>query len=55
MLSVARAEQPNAVFLRADICELPAFDEPFDVVFSSLAVHYVRDFFKSCAPTYFLC
>ena len=54
MLSVARAEQPNAVFLRADICELPAFDEPFDVVFSSLAVHYVRDFLKLCADVFSL-
>lgn len=30
------------------------FDEPFDVVFSSLAVHYVRDFLKLCADVFSL-
>ena len=48
MLAVARSEQPDAVFLRADMEALPAFAQPFDVVFSSLAVHYVKDFPKLC-------
>ena len=54
MLAVARSEQPDAVFLRADMEALPAFAQPFDVVFSSLAVHYVKDFPKLCAAVYSL-
>lgn len=42
------------MFLRADMEALPAFAQPFDVVFSSLAVHYVKDFPKLCAAVYTL-
>ena len=44
MLTVAREEHPDIAFLRADMNDLSCIDERFDVVFSSLAVHYIEDF-----------
>lgn len=44
MLAVAREEHPELAFLRADMNDLSCIDGQFDVIFSSLAVHYVEDF-----------
>lgn len=44
MLAVARAENPDIEFVRADIGDLSFLKDKFDVIFSSLAVHYLEDF-----------
>lgn len=44
MLAVAREEHPELAFLRADMNDLSCIDGRFDVIFSSLAVHYIEDF-----------
>ena len=44
MLEVATQEHPDIEFIRADISDLSFIKEKYDVVFSSLAVHYVEDF-----------
>lgn len=44
MLSVAFEENPDVEFVHADMSNLSFINEKFDVVFSSLAVHYVEDF-----------
>ena len=44
MLSVATKENPEIEFIRADMRDLSFLDGGFDVVFSSLAVHYIEDF-----------
>ncbi len=44
MLAVATAENPDLEFIRADMSDLSFIKDKYDVVFSSLAVHYVEDF-----------
>ncbi len=44
MLSVAIEEHPDMEFIRADMSDLSFIKNKYDVVFSSLAVHYVEDF-----------
>lgn len=44
MLAVAIEEHPDIEFLRADMSDLSFIKGKYDVVFSSLAVHYVEDF-----------
>ena len=44
MLAVAVEENPDIEFIRADMSDLSFIDEKFDVVFSSLAVHYIENF-----------
>jgi SAM-dependent methyltransferase len=44
MLSVAKNENTGIEFIRADMSDLSFFTDKFDVVFSSLAVHYIKDF-----------
>ena len=44
MLEVAIEEHPDIKFLRADMSDLSFIKRKYDVVFSSLAVHYVEDF-----------
>ncbi len=44
MLAVAADEHPDINFIRADISDLSFIHDKFDVVFSSLAVHYIEDF-----------
>lgn len=44
MLAVATDEHPDINFIRADISDLSFITDKFDVVFSSLAVHYIEDF-----------
>jgi len=49
MLEVAKAETDDIEFIRADLNDLSGIAEKFDVVFSSMALHYVADFNKLCA------
>ena len=44
MLAVAVEENPNIEFIRADMSDLSFIKDKYDVVFSSLAVHYIEDF-----------
>lgn len=44
MLEIAKKENTRIEFIKADISDLSCVDERFDVVFSSLAVHYIKDF-----------
>ena len=44
MLEIARQENTGIECIRADMSDLSSLDEQFDVVFSSLAVHYIMDF-----------
>lgn len=44
MLAVATAEHPDIEFIRADISDLSFIRNKYDVVFSSLALHYIEDF-----------
>ena len=46
MLEVAKNENPDIDFERADISDLSFVKQKFDVVCSSLAFHYVEDFEK---------
>ncbi|MEN6315326.1 MAG: class I SAM-dependent methyltransferase [Clostridiaceae bacterium] len=43
MLEVAKRENTGIEFIRADMSDLSYVDEHFDVVLSSLAVHYIKD------------
>ena len=44
MLEVAKKENFRIKFIKADMSELSCVGGQFDVVFSSLAVHYIKDF-----------
>ncbi len=44
MLAIAVEENPDIEFIRADMSDLSFIKKKYDVVFSSLAVHYVEDF-----------
>lgn len=44
MLNVARTDHPNIEFILADISDLSFLTDRFDVIFSSLALHYIEDF-----------
>lgn len=44
MLTVATAEHPDIEFLRADMSDLSSVINKYDVIFSSLALHYIEDF-----------
>lgn len=46
MLEVAKKENPQATYIRGDMNDLSFIKEKFDVVFSSLAIHYIEDFEK---------
>lgn len=52
MLAVAKSEHLGIEFVRADISDLTFINEKFDVVFSSLALHYVEDFEKLVKSVY---
>ena len=43
MLEVAKSEHPDLEFIRGDMSDLSFINEKFDVVFSSLAIHYIED------------
>lgn len=44
MLAVATAEHPDIKFIRADMSDLSFLKHKYDVIFSSLALHYIEDF-----------
>lgn len=44
MLSIAKAENPNIEFTRADMSDLSFIMDKYDIVLSSLAVHYIENF-----------
>ncbi len=46
MLSVAVSEHPDIEFIRGDMSDLSFIKGKYDVVFSSLALHYIEDFGK---------
>jgi SAM-dependent methyltransferase len=48
MLAVAQAETTGIEYIRADLNDLSAITERFDVIFSSLALHYVEGLDKLC-------
>jgi ubiquinone/menaquinone biosynthesis C-methylase UbiE len=43
MLKIATKKHPAAEFVLADMKKLPFVDSCFDIVFSGLAIHYVKD------------
>jgi len=49
MLEVAREKHPGAEYLRMDMSDIAALPGKYDVVFSSLAVHYIANFDGLCA------
>jgi len=54
MLEGASERYPGVEFICADICDLSFISGKFDVVTSSLALHYVCDFSKLCREVYSL-
>ncbi len=54
MLDVARSEHPDIEFIRGDISDLSFIKDKYDVVFSSLAVHYIEDFDCFCKDVFAL-
>lgn len=44
MLAIAGAEHPDIEFLRGDMSDLSFIRRKYDVIFSSLALHYIEDF-----------
>jgi len=44
MLEVAKNENTEIEFIKTDMSDLSFIDGRFDIVFSSLAVHYIKDF-----------
>ncbi|OQA48135.1 MAG: Phthiotriol/phenolphthiotriol dimycocerosates methyltransferase [Firmicutes bacterium ADurb.Bin300] len=44
MLDIAKIENPGVEFINADMSDLSFVKDKYDVVFSSLAVHYVENF-----------
>lgn len=49
MLDIAKAETNGIEYILADMNNLSDITGKYDVVFSSMAVHYVEDFNKLCA------
>ena len=52
MLAVAKDEHPDIDFVRGDMSDLSFIGDSFDVIFSSLAVHYVEDFSRFAREVY---
>ncbi|MBE6551283.1 MAG: methyltransferase domain-containing protein [Ruminococcaceae bacterium] len=52
MLNVASVEYPDLTFVRGDMNDLGFITDKYDVVFSSLAVHYIEDFKKFTKQVY---
>ena len=54
MLQIARTENPNTQFTLVDMNDLSSIKETFDVIFSSLAVHYIENFDRFIASVFSL-
>lgn len=54
MLDVAKKEHSNIEFFHGDMSDLSFLKDKYDVVFSSLAVHYIEDFNHFCKQLYSL-
>ena len=54
MLAVAHVENPDITFIRADMSDLSFLEGKFDVIFSSLAVHYIEGFSSFAKQIYAL-
>ena len=52
MLEVAKRETSGVEYIHADMSDLSVIEGNFDVVFSSLAIHYIEDFGKLCAQVF---
>lgn len=54
MLAVAKEESKNEKieYINMSITDISALDEKFDLVYSSLAFHYIEDFEKLCKDIY---
>lgn len=46
MLDIAVGEHPDIEFIRGDMSDLSFIKDKYDVIFSSLALHYIEDFGK---------
>jgi len=49
MLAIAETETSGIEYIRADMSDLSSIPCRYDIVFSSLAVHYILDFYRLCA------
>ena len=52
MMEVARDENPDTVFIQMDMNDLSLLHDSYDVIFSSLAVHYIKDLNQFAASVY---
>lgn len=52
MLEVAKHETSGVEYIHADMSDLSVIEGNFDVVISSLAIHYIEDFGKLCAQVF---
>ena len=52
MLNAAAGENPDMEFVRGDMSDLSFINDKYDVVTSSLAVHYLEDFEKFAGEVY---
>jgi SAM-dependent methyltransferase len=49
MLAIAKTETTGIEYLRMDMNDLSSIQSRYDIVFSSLAVHYIADFSQMCS------
>ncbi|MCL1830274.1 MAG: class I SAM-dependent methyltransferase [Oscillospiraceae bacterium] len=54
MLAVAKTETEDIDYLRADMNDLSGIPGHYDVIFSSLAIHYIKHFDRLCDSIYTL-
>lgn len=52
LLRIARQQHAHAAFRQGDMEQLPYDDETFDVVYSSLALHYVSDYTRTLGEAF---
>ena len=52
MLEIARSEHPEIEFIRGDMSDLSFIEGKYDVILSSLALHYIADFGKFAKEVY---
>ena len=54
MLEIAKNEHTDIEFIHGDMSDLSFVKDKYDVVFSSLAVHYIEDFDRFCKEIFSL-